>query len=246
MHSSLLQNFHLQIIFALKAYYSLPYKQLVCDYKKDDISTISLAIKSFNWGNAFNGKNINYEVELFNKDLINIFSNFIPNKIKTFISHPLWMNDDTKSTIKLKHKLYHRYLRHKRNNEDFAKLEDLHNEIDNLISESKREYYQDNNRRLNDPLTSSKTCWSIMKIFFNGKDVPLIPLLLFDGAFVTDFQKKANICNSFFAKQCKLVSGNTALPIEFTYKTEESIQSITFSESDVIKIIRALKYGTWP
>ena len=72
---------------------------------------------------------------------MNIFSNFIPNKIKTFRdSDPPWMNDDIKSRIKLKHKLYHLYLRHKRNNEDFVKLEYLHNEIDDLISKSKQEY----------------------------------------------------------------------------------------------------------
>ena len=85
------------------------------------------------------------------------------------------MNDVIKSKIKLKHKLYHRYLRHKRNNEDFAKLEYLRNEIDNLTSKSKKDYYQNINRKLNDPLTSSKTNWSIMKTFFNGKKVPVIP-----------------------------------------------------------------------
>ena len=46
------------------------------------------------------------------------------------------MNDDIKNKVKLKHKLYHRYLRHKMNNEDFTKLEDIRNEIDNLISKS--------------------------------------------------------------------------------------------------------------
>ena len=138
---------------------------------------------------------------------MNIFSNFIPNKIKTFRdSDPPWINDDIKSKIKLKHKLYHRYLRHKRNKEDFAKVEHLRNEIENLISKSKKEeYYQNINRKLNDPLTSSKTYWSIMKTFFNGKKVPVIPPLLFSGAFVTYFQEKTNIFNSFFAKQCTLV-----------------------------------------
>ena len=43
------------------------------------------------------------------------------------------MNDDIKSKIQLKHKLYHRYLRHKKNNEDLAMIEHLRNEID-LIS----------------------------------------------------------------------------------------------------------------
>ena len=105
----------------------------------------------------------------------------------------------------MKHKLHHLYLRHKRNNEDFAKLEYLCNEIDNLISKAKKEYYQDINRKLNDPLKSSKTCWSIIKTFFNGKKVLVIPPLLFSGAFVTYFQEKTNIFNSFFAKQCTLV-----------------------------------------
>ena len=79
-----------------------------------------------------------------------------------------------------------------------------------------------------------------MKTFFNGKKVPIIPPFLFNGAFVTDFQEKAKIFNSFFAKQCTLVSNYSVLPSEFTYMTEERMQSITLSESDVIKVIRAL------
>ena len=78
-----------------------------------------------------------------------------------------------------------------------------------------------------------------MKTYFNAKKVPVIPPLLFNGAFVTNFQVKPNIFNSFFAKQCTLVSNNNVLPSELTYMTEGRIQSITFSESDVIKIIRA-------
>ena len=49
------------------------------------------------------------------------------------------MNNDIKSKVKLKHKLQYRYLRHKTTNEGFAKLEYLHNDIDNLISKSKKE-----------------------------------------------------------------------------------------------------------
>ena len=107
-----------------------------------------------------------------------------------------------KSKVKLKHKLYHRYLRHKRNNEDFAKPEDLRNKIDDLLSKSMKEYYQKINRKLNDLSTGSKTYCSIMKNVFNGKTVPAISPLLFYCTFVTDSQEKANIFNSFFAKQC--------------------------------------------
>ena len=150
-----------------------------------------MAIKSFYWQNVLIDKDISSQVESFNETLMKIFSNFIPNKIKTFRdSDPPWINDDIKSKIKLKHKLYHRYLRHKRNKEDFAKVEHLCNEIDNLISKSKKEYYQNINRKLNDPLTSSKTYWSIMKTFFNGKKVPVIPPLLFTVYLSLVFRKK--------------------------------------------------------
>ena len=133
------------------------------------------------------------------------------------------MNDDIKNKIKLKHK-------------DFVELEYFHNEIDNLISK----YYQNIKRKLKDPLTSSKTYWSIMKTFLSGKKVPVISPLLFKIVLVIDFQEKANIFNSFFAKQYTLISNNSVLPSKFTYMMEKRIQSIIFSESNVTKILRAL------
>ena len=41
--------------------------------------------------------------------------------------------------------------------EALAKLEEIRNETDNLISKSKKEYYQNFNRKLNDSGTSNKT-----------------------------------------------------------------------------------------
>ena len=162
------------------------------------------------------------------------------NSIAAHNFNPPLMNDDIKSKVRLKHKLYHHYLRHQRNNKDFAKPEDLRNEIDNQISKSKKEHYQNSNRQLNDLLTSSKTYWSIMKTFFNGKKAPAIPPFFFKGGFFFDFQEKANTFNSFFAKQRTLFSNNSVLPMELTYMRKERIHSVTFSESYVIKIIRAL------
>ena len=127
-------------------------------------------------------------MELLHGTRMNIFSNFILNKIKALRdSDPLCRNDDTKSILNLNHKLYHRYLRHKKNNE-FAKLKDLRNGIDNLMSKSKKEFYQNITRKLNDPSKSSKTYRAIVNPFFKGKKVPAIPLLLFGGACITDLQ----------------------------------------------------------
>ena len=51
---------------------------------------------------------------------------------------------------------------------------------------------------------------------------------------------KENIANPFFAKQLTLISDNSVLISKFTYAIEERIHAINFSESDLIKIIRAL------
>ena len=61
----------------------------------------------------------------------------------------------------------------------------------------------------------------------------MIPPLLFAGVFVTE--KKSNIFNSLFCKQCALVSNSSVLPSEFTYMIGERIQSMAFNESDAIK-----------
>ena len=95
-----------------------------------------------------------------------MFSNFIPDRIKTFRdSDNLWMNDEFKNKVQLKHKFCKRYLINQKNNEDFVKARRSRIGIDNLISKSKKEYYQNINKKLNNPSRSSKTYWSIMKTF---------------------------------------------------------------------------------
>ena len=105
------------------------------------------------------------------------------------------------------------------------------------LSKSKKENYEIINKKLNDQSTSSKTYCSIMETFFSGKKVPAICPLLFMVRLSQIFKKKQIFSICFFTKQCPL--DNSVLPIEFTYMTKECIHSLTFSESDVIKIIRA-------
>ena len=52
-------------------------------------------------------------------------------------------------------------------------------------------YYYQLAQKLNDPKTSSKTYWSILKTFYNGKKVPLIPTLFINKKLEPDFKLKA-------------------------------------------------------
>ena len=91
-------------------------------------------------------------MEFIHEILTNIFGNLIPNNIKTFRdSDPPWMNDNINNKLTLKHK-----------------LEDLGNEIFDILSKSKKEYYSKINRKLNYPSISSKIFWSIScKIYWS-------------------------------------------------------------------------------
>ena len=80
---------------------SPPYKRLVWNYKKANVESIKTSIESVDWKNLFNNKTVKKQVSLFNETIINIFSNFVTNKLVTFgDKDPPSMNDFIKNKIK--------------------------------------------------------------------------------------------------------------------------------------------------
>ena len=67
---------------------------------------------------------------------------------------------------------------------------------------------------LNNPATSTKTYWTILKIFYSGKKIPLIPPLIINDQFISDFQEKANYFNLYFAKQCTPIENDSSIPTD--------------------------------
>ena len=57
----------------------------------------------------------------------------------------------------------------------------------------------------------------------------------------TDFTKKANLFNDFFATQCTPVNNSNVLPSTISFKTHSTLSSISFEKEDILKIIRNLK-----
>ena len=82
---------------------------------------------------------------------------------------------------------------------DYQKLHDIQSEISQMISKRKKEYYDQLSKKLDDPLTSSKACWSMLKTFYSGTKIPLIPPIIIDNKVITNFREKANVFNNFFA-----------------------------------------------
>ena len=91
-----------------------------------------------------------------------------------------------------------------------------------------------------DPMTSTKSYWSTLKMFLNNKKIPCIPPLRHQNKYVTDFKEKAEIFNSFFAEQCSLMNNSSKLLSIFLKRTDKFISSISFSSNDIARIIQDL------
>ena len=73
-----------------------------------------------------------------------------------------------------------------------------------------------------------------------NKKIPLISLLYYDNRFITDFKEKAELFNSFFSKQCPLISNNSSLPNYINYTTEKRLSTVALSVESIGKIIQNL------
>ena len=102
------------------------------------------------------------------------------------------------------------------------------------------DYYFVLSDELNDPHTSGKSYWSILKTLYNGIKIPLIPPILINSKLISNFKEKANHFNAFFTFQYTPVSNNSTLPLVTTTVTNASLAFISFSDRDILKITHSL------
>ena len=94
--------------------------------------------------------------------------------------------------------------------------------------------------KLNDPHTNAKSYWSILKTLHKINKIQFIPLILINNKLISNFKKKANHFNAFFASQCTPVSNNSTLPLVPAPVTNASLSSISLNDQDIHKIIHSL------
>ena len=116
----------------------------------------------------------------------------------------------------------------------------LQDRLNGSIEASKQKHYYRMTSKLTNAEKSSKAYWSILKSFLNNKKIPLIPPLFDENCFITNFEQKAEIFNSFFADQCSLMSNASKLSSNFTFYTDNRLYTVTFSQDDIGKIIQNL------
>ena len=113
---------------------------------------------------------------------------------------------------------------------------------------SKQQYYFKLSRKLAVKKISPKCYWSILKSFLNNKRIPCIPPLIHNNQFVVDFIEKSELFDSFFVKQCTHIETGTNLPAQILRRTNESLNTINFTQDDILSVIRKLgssSASTW-
>ena len=238
---SLHEKCHHQIIYSklnLRIEYPPPYIRKIWDYNSSETDSVNRSIEIFDWSHLFSGKNVHEQVELFNKTLLNIFHNFIPNKIILCDDKDLpWMNDEIKNLIKRMSKIH---CQRKSRHLDYASLNSITQDLSNAVNSSKLKYHERLALNLNDPKTAPKTYWKLLKTFVNGTKIPLIPPLLVGNQLVTDFLVKANLFNDYFSQQCTTVDNDSSIPPNITFATEQKLSTLEFCTDDIVKIIKSL------
>ena len=234
---------HHQIAYAkfdLKVYLPPPYKREVWTYDKAEVELIRRAITSFDWVNSFFNLGTSEQVDLFNTTLLNIFRNFIPHKYITCrYKVPPWITNEIKTALRKKNRLYKKYIKNGRNIEDLNTLNNFSTIYTELVSSSKKTYFEKLANKIRDPHLGPKAYWSILNGFLGKVKIPSIPPLLVDSNFETNFLNKANIFNNHFANQCTTLNNGSFLP-NVLYKTNGRINNISINSDIILKVVNDL------
>ena len=110
---------------------------------------------------------------------------------------------------------------------NFFNLQKLSQDLSELITKRKEDYNCHLANKLNDPQSSPKIFWKILKNVYNGNKIPLIPPIMVNNKFVSDYEEKANHFNKFFASQCTPIDNDSQIPDSVVFNTEARLSSIT-------------------
>ena len=164
-------------------------------------------------------------------------ANFIPHETKIFNGRETpWINNKVKTMIQEKNKVYQLYLKNK-SNMLATKRKTMQNLIYETLESCKSKYYENISKKLCFKATAPKYYWSLLKNMLNDKKVPCIPPIFHDNKFITDFSKKADLFNSFFAKQCSIIENNSVLLSSTNPITDQYLENIDFKKDDIKRII---------
>ena len=235
VHPSLHEQCHHQIVYGKLSVSNItlpPYTRKIWYYDKEDFVKIMKSIGMFRWQeNLQKVACPNAQVKLLNQVLLNIYSNFIPDQVKTIKPRQApWITKTVRNFLKKKNRAYKSFVKNGRPDDKLEGIQNMTSEATRLIEDAKT---------LANPGTYSKTYWTLINTVLNKAKIPIIPPLLENGLFVTDFTEKAQIFNDYFILQCTTIDTGSEIPQDAAVPTS-LISEFLVSDDKILNIMRSL------
>ena len=244
VHPSLHVQCHHQIVYGKVSVSSIsvpPNTRRIWHYDKADFVAIRKSIAMFRWREHLENLTCpNEQVKLLNEVLLNIYINFIPNEIKTIRPRQApWITRTIKNFLRKKNHAYKNFVRNGQPESKSEGIQRMTSEGLKMIEDAKRNYFLKAGETLANPGTARKTYWSLINTVLNKAKIPIIPPLLENELFITDFTEKAQLFNEYFILQCTTIDTGSQIP-QHDPVTTSLINEFTISEEKILNIIRAL------
>ena len=216
------------------------YMRRMWQYNDGNYEAIKNEMESVDWNLLFENKNVNEMVDDFNSIFKNIIESNIPSKIiKVDDRDSPWINKAVKTALRKNKRAYKNWTKKGRPVDDIDYVKRVQKETNTILNRSKSAYINRLGNKLCDPQTGHKEFWGAFKRILNKKKNTNIPPLIENGKFITDFNEKANILNSFLSLQCRPLNTNSTLP-PFIKNCERSLTNVVVNREQIISIINKL------
>ena len=195
----------------------------------------------YKWHKSFAEINCPSEqVNLLNQVLLNIFSNFIPNKIaKVKPQQAPWITKAIKSFLRKRNRAYTFFTKSRYSQERSEMTQQMTLQGTRLVEEAKQKYFLKVGQTISRADTGNKLYWSLINRVLNKVKIPLIPPLLENGKFVLDFESKVQIFNHYFLLQCTTLDTGSEIP-NATSSYVPALTGLQISDEKILGVIRSL------
>ena len=105
-----------------------------------------------------------------------------------------------------------------------------------MIEDAKRDYFLKAGKTLASAGSPSKTYWSMINTVLKKAKIPIMPSLIENGLFVTDFSQKVQLFNYYFILQCTTNDTDSEIP-ENVPVTSTLINDCVISSEKILQII---------
>ena len=138
-----------------------PYSRRIWHYDKADFVAIMRSIEMFKWREHLDKITCpNEQVKLLNEILLNIYSNFIPNQIKTIKPRQSpWITQSVRKFLRKKNHAYKNFVRNGRPANKVEGIQKMISEGAKMIDDAPQNYLRTTGQTLANSGASSKIYW---------------------------------------------------------------------------------------